>query len=326
MTLIQDQNVNTQNAVDIIPTIQPHPEKQFMEDIEYAIACGINKLRFNFSKCKNKEDVTYFVDLIKSVETNNCDINCIVDLPYPRKRNRVFFGGKEKKILKNQTYFLDISQEEEQDVKNENLNKFIFYGDGQGAFKVDKVIGRSQLQLTALNDFNFFSSKAFGNHLKPGSEELYVFLKEILGSYDLMLSFVENKNDIERLAVEHKGYIYSKIENQEGINNLDSILEVTDGVIIARGDLGIQANIYDLYNIQKIMAYKCRKKKVPFYIATDILESLNKRYIPSRADIIDLSVLLRLEPTGLILNYCHICNRTLERCVEIINSTNNYIL
>ena len=83
--------------------------------------------------------------------------------------------------------------------------------------------------------------------------------------------------------------IIAKIENQEGVNNLEEIIEETDGLMVARGDLGVEVDIEDLPHIQRRIAYLCGKYGKRLIVATHLLESMIENPIPTRAEVTDVA-------------------------------------
>lgn len=107
-------------------------------------------------------------------------------------------------------------------------------------------------------------------------------------------SFVRNRDDIIALREELSKYRYkcaivAKIENREGINNIDEIIKVCDGIMIARGDMGISLPIYQVPLIQKAIIKKCNQAKKFVITATQMLESMTEHYIPTRAEVSDVA-------------------------------------
>ena len=110
----------------------------------------------------------------------------------------------------------------------------------------------------------------------------------------IAISFCRSKNDILDARREMKkrklnAWVVSKVENQEGLNNIDEIIEESDAVMIARGDLGIEIPIERIANVQKMMAHKCREHNKPVITATQMLESMIVNPRPTRAEATDIS-------------------------------------
>ena len=107
-------------------------------------------------------------------------------------------------------------------------------------------------------------------------------------------SFVRNKQDIldiQRILNERNSQIkiIAKIENQEGIDNIDEILEVTYGIMIARGDLGIEVPAERIPGIQRMLILKCEEKRKPVIVATQMLHSMISNPRPTRAEVTDIA-------------------------------------
>ncbi len=107
----------------------------------------------------------------------------------------------------------------------------------------------------------------------------------------LAQSFVRNKNDILRIKKLIKGKIkiIAKIENREGIKNIDEIIQASDGIMIARGDMGISIPIYEVPIVQKEIIKKCNRAGKFAVTATQMLESMTENKIPTRAEVTDVA-------------------------------------
>ena len=83
--------------------------------------------------------------------------------------------------------------------------------------------------------------------------------------------------------------VISKIESTTGVENLDSIIDVSDGIMVARGDLGVEVPMQQLPKFQKLMIQRCREKGKFVIVATEMLESMKKSARPTRAEVSDVA-------------------------------------
>ncbi len=108
------------------------------------------------------------------------------------------------------------------------------------------------------------------------------------------LSFVRSADDIDELRelLGNKAksvQIIAKIEDQEGVSNIHQIVRAADGVMVARGDLGIETNLADLPNVQRRIVHACAKQGKRCIVATHLLESMIENPIPTRAEVTDVA-------------------------------------
>jgi pyruvate kinase len=120
-------------------------------------------------------------------------------------------------------------------------------------------------------------------------------------------SFVRNKEDIQAIQqmldkANSKVKIIAKIENQEGVDNIDEILDCAYGVMIARGDLGIEIDAEKIPVIQRLLINKCIQRKKPVITATQLLHTMIKNPRPTRAEVNDVATAVYLGSDALMLS------------------------
>lgn len=120
-------------------------------------------------------------------------------------------------------------------------------------------------------------------------------------------SFVRSKEDVmavQRILDEHNSEIkiISKIENQEGVDNIDEIIDACYGIMVARGDLGIEVPIEKIPGIQRMIINKCVQKKKPVIVATQMLHTMIENPRPTRAEVTDIANAIYSNTDALMLS------------------------
>jgi pyruvate kinase len=198
-------------------------------------------------------------------------------------------------------------------VRDLNIGDSILFDDGEIELRVDSK-ETDFLVCTVQNSGNLGSRKSVNI---PGVRINLPSLTEkdrnnILLAIEMNLdfiahSFVRNKQDIldiQQILDEHKSEIkiISKIENQEGVDNIDEILQYTYGVMIARGDLGIEVAQEKIPGIQRRLIRKCVQAKKPVIVATQMLHTMIKNPRPTRAEVTDIANAIYYRTDALMLS------------------------
>jgi len=146
-------------------------------------------------------------------------------------------------------------------------------------------------------------------------------------------SFVRDAKDLRLLknivAPKHPGCkIFAKVENRQALNNLDEIIKEADGIIVARGDLGICVPIYKVPVIQKEIIKKCRLANKPVVVATQMLDSMITNSLPTRAEVSDVANAILDGATHLLLSGETAIGKHPHKVVDMMNkiikNTENY--
>ena len=292
----------------IVCTLGPASET---EEIIGAMAdAGMNVARINFSHGTYEDHAKKIATIKKVREEKNIPLPILLDTKGPEFRIKTFRDGKV--FLKEGDTFAFTTEEIEGDetrvsvsykgiCEEMNPGDKILLNNGLMVFEVKKV-KKPEVVCTVVIGGELSNRKSM---FFPEKELRLVYLSEQDKS-DLLFgieqgvdfvacSFVSKAQDIidVRTFLHEHGSddidLIAKIENRAGVNNLQSILEVSDGIMIGRGDMGVEIPYEELPDIQKTIINACRRAGKRCITATEMLESMIKQPRPTRAEISDVA-------------------------------------
>ncbi len=292
----------------IVCTLGPASETE--EVISAMADAGMNVARINFSHGTHEEHAKKIATVKALRAKKQIALPIMLDTKGPEFRIRTFKNGKI--LLKEGDTFTFTTDEIEGDetrvsvsykgiCSDMNAGDKILLNNGLMVFEVKEVKAK-EVVCTVLvggelsnRKSMFFPEKEL--HLEYLSEQdksdLLFGIEQ--GVDFVACSFVSKAQDIidvRNFLNEHGSTdidLIAKIENRAGVNNLDSILEVSDGIMIGRGDMGVEIPYEELPDIQKTIITACRKAGKRCITATEMLESMIKQPRPTRAEISDVA-------------------------------------
>lgn len=280
------------------------------ETLEKMIDSGMNVARFNMSHGTH-ESHKKLIEAVKQARQNkNAPIGIMIDTKGPEIRIKQFKDGKillnpkDKFILTTKDVLGD---QKRVSVTYKNLPKILKNGtkillnDGNIEFKVEKV-KNDDIYCEVVNGGVLSNNKSINlpdivtdmPYLSEQDKSDITFAKEMEANF-LSISFVNCAQDVLDVKnyLKEIGYsdikIISKIESQEGVKNFDKILKVSDGIMVARGDLGVEIDFVKIPILQKEFISKCNKCGKIVITATQMLESMITKARPTRAEISDVA-------------------------------------
>lgn len=281
------------------------------EEVIAAMAdAGMNVARINFSHGTHEEHAKKIAMIKKIRDEKNIPLPILLDTKGPEFRIRTFRDGKV--TLKEGDPFTFTTQEIEGDERRVSVSykgicddmkpgDKILLNNGLMVFEVKKVKA-PDVECTVVVGGELSNRKSM---FFPEKQLNLVYLSEQDKS-DLLFgieqgvdfvacSFVSKAQDIldvRNFLHEHGSDdidLIAKIENRAGVNNLQSILDVSDGIMIGRGDMGVEIPYEELPDIQKTIINACRRAGKRCITATEMLESMIKQPRPTRAEISDVA-------------------------------------
>lgn len=294
----------------IVCTIGPKTESE--EVLLKLLDAGMNVMRLNFSHGDYNEHRGRIDNLRSVCAKHGKQAGILLDTKGPEIRTIKLEKGQDVALQAGQTFTLSTDKTVVGDatrvaVTYEGLTNDLTTGnivlidDGLIGLKVTKIQGNDVI-CEVLNDGDLGENKGVNlpgvvtnlPALAEKDKADIVFGCEVGVDY-IAASFIRKRSDVEEIRAHlnaHGGediMIISKIENQEGLTNFDEILEASDGIMVARGDLGVEIPVEEVIFAQKMMIEKCVDARKVVITATQMLDSMIKNPRPTRAEAGDVA-------------------------------------
>jgi len=328
------------------------PATMDKEVLKKMMLAGMNVGRFNFSHGSFEDQEKFFTPFVEAREELGLPVATLLDTQGPEIRtgklveNPVVLEAEKEFTLVNDEIVGDSSKvtvsykELYKDVKPGTT---ILIDDGKIEIEVVRIEGKDVV-CKVMNGGELGNRKSInipGTHINlPALKEKDIqdLISGCKHDFDyIAASFIRSKEDvlaIRKVLDENGGKnikIISKIESTEGIENFDSILEVTDGVMVARGDMGVEIPMQDVPVVQKEIIKKCNKAGKIVITATQMLESMTNNPRPTRAEVSDVANAV-FDITGAIMlsgesamgKYPVVCVETMSKIAKAAESDINY--
>ena len=293
----------------IVATLGPASSDR--ETIHRMIKAGVNVFRINFSHA-DYDNVKERIEIIRELsETYKYNTAILGDLQGPKLRVGVMkqdvivndgdvikfctgnpFNGDANRVFMNYEKF-------PRDVK---AGERILLDDGKLIFEVKSSNGKDEVEATVIQGGPLKSKK--GVNLPNTAISLPALtekdIKDAIFAVQqkvdwIALSFVRDADDLELLQDlinEHSAYkipIIAKIEKPEAVKNIDRIIAFCDGIMVARGDLGVEVPAEEVPLIQKQLVLRAKEARIPVIIATQMMETMITSLTPTRAEVNDVA-------------------------------------
>ena len=287
----------------IVATLGPSS----IDKIEEMIKEGVDVFRLNFSHADHKTHKASIKKIREIAKKLNSKTAILQDISGPKIRIGEIDGVLELKrgdkirlVKKNPQSKYDLTLSYPEIIDHVNVGEYVFFADGSIRTKViEKTPDYLVLEvknsgvLSSRKGVNFpHSNLKISAITEKDKKDLAFGAKN--GVDIVAISFVNNKNDIllaKKILNENNAnpWVVAKIETKKAVDNLDEILEVSDGVMVARGDLGIEVGIEKVPVIQKKIIRRANKLKKPVITATQMLLSMVNSPFPTRAEVSDVA-------------------------------------
>ena len=293
----------------IIATLGPATSST--DVIKKIIKEGVDVLRINFSHSSHDE-ADALIKVIRKINSElNTNTSILADLQGPKLRIGEIIKGTSLNVgseLKIKTGKEFVGDNKVIFVNYESLPKDIVEGekilidDGKIILKVTGTNKKDQIKAEVIQGGEVSSSKGFNlpntNISQPAltDKDIEDAIFSAKQNVDwIALSFVRHASDVKSLIklieknTDHRIPVIAKIEKPEGVKNIDEIMKYASGIMVARGDLGVEIDAAEVPLIQKKLVYKAKKARIPVIIATQMMESMMESLNPNRAEVNDVA-------------------------------------
>lgn len=331
----------------IIVTIGPKSEDY--ETLKNMTKAGMNIARLNFSHATHDQWKKVRISLINIKKETGIEVKMMMDLQGPRIRVGNFSEQIEMNKDETYTFFYGKTNIKHKEIPIDHLDLFNDVKIGEPFYLANGLI---KLEITAIKNKKIFAKVIRGGILlqRKGINIPETHLSSnVLTDKDIedakfgiangadyvCLSFVQTENDLKKLReiTEKRSLIIAKIERATALRNLDGIIKNSDGIMVARGDLGIEVPIEELPIIQKELIRQAHWYQKPAIVATEMLTSMMTLPNPTRAEVSDIanaifdgadSVMLSDETASgnYPLEAVRIMKKIAKRADDYFNSTN----
>ena len=322
----------------IVCTIGPATRE--VETLKNLILAGMNVARINFSHGNYEDQKVYIENVKKAREELNVPVALLLDTQGPEIRTGVL--EQMPVNLKANDIFTLVNE----DIIGNNEKVSVTYKELYKDIEIGTQIliddGKIELEVIEIKDKDVVCKVTNGGMLGnrksinlPGTHVNLPSLKEkdiqdlkdgCMADFDFVAaSFVRSAEDVKsiRKVLDENGgkniQIISKIENQEGIDNLDEIIELSDGIMVARGDLGVEIPYYEVPIMQKKFIQKCNNAGKMVITATQMLDSMTENPNPTRAEISDVANAIFDVTGAIMLSGESAMGKYPVKCVETMN-------
>ncbi|MDG1039430.1 MAG: pyruvate kinase [Polaribacter sp.] len=324
------------------------PATNTKEIISRLVDAGVNVFRINFSHADYENVKARIKDIREINEEKNLHVAILADLQGPKLRVGVM---EENVILKDSDTFIFTTDE----CIGDNKKAFMTYQNFPKDVKAGENIlvddGKLMFNVIATNKKNEVTTKVIvggvlsskkGVNLPNTKISLPALtekdMKDAIFAIEqnvdwIALSFVRNPEDLRKLhdlisqKSDYRIPVIAKIEKPEAVENIDALIPYCDGIMVARGDLGVEIPMQEVPLIQKMLVQRAKLARIPVVIATQMMETMITNAVPTRAEVNDVANSIMDGADAVMLSGetsvgAHPI-RVIEKMTEIIKSVEN---